>query len=146
MFSTSNSYVCFVAYRTVFVFFTWNINRWDQLMLFPNWKVMIRRFHSILEVHQNCGLVFWHQKAKKHSCLVIHPQKGKTNFHLKTKTSAFFRALRKPKCFSKETSNMLFSEVVLRSGKLNWNNLEMPLRIAISCILCKQPEKNELWQ
>ena len=39
------------------------------------------------------------------------------------------------------TINMLFSEVVLRSKNLNWNNLDMPLRIAISCILWKQPEK-----
>ena len=44
------------------------------------------------------------------------------------------------------TINMLFSEVVLRSKNLNWNNLDMPLHIAMSCFLWKQPEKNELRQ
>ena len=75
--------------------------------------------------------------------LPCHPQKGKIHFHPKTKTPA--------PCVlygshSKVTINMLFSEVVLRSGKLNWDNLDMPLLIAMSCILWKQPEKIELWQ
>ena len=75
--------------------------------------------------------------------LPCHPQKGKIHFHPKTKTPALLRALGS---HSKLTINMLFSEVVLRSGKLNWDNLDMPLRIAMSCILWKQPEKIELWQ
>ena len=38
---------------------------------FPNWKVMIQKFYSMLEVHLNCSLIFWHLKTKRHSCLVI---------------------------------------------------------------------------
>ena len=71
--------------------------------------------------------------------LPCHPQKGKIHFHPKTKTPAPCVLYGR---HSKVTINMLFSEVVLRSEKLNWNNLDMPLRIAISCILWKQPGKN----
>ena len=139
MFSTSNSYVCrpVVASRTVFVFFTCSINRWDQLMLSPNWKVMIQKFYSILEVHQNRGLPFWHRKTNRHPCLVIC-RKEKYIFIWKQRrqlSCVFYGSNRKV------TINMLFSDVVLRWGKLNWNNLDMPLRIVMSCILWKQPEK-----
>ena len=60
MFFTLNSYVCrpVVANRTVFVFFICSINKWDQLTLFPSWNVKIQKIYSIVEVHQNCGLVF----------------------------------------------------------------------------------------
>ena len=39
MFSIWNSYVCrpVVANKTVFVFYTCSIDRWDQVTLFPNW-------------------------------------------------------------------------------------------------------------
>ena len=61
-------------------FFTCSINRWDQLMLFPNWKVMIRNFHSILEVYRNCRLFFWHRNTKRHSCIVIRRKENSIFF------------------------------------------------------------------
>ena len=47
----------------------------------------------MLEVHQNRGLLFFEDQE---ALLPYHPQKGKIHFHLKTKTPALLRALRKP--------------------------------------------------
>ena len=60
--------------------------------------------------------------------LPCHPQKGKIYFHLKAKPW-------------QSDNQHAFLEVVLRFGKLNGNNLDMLLCIAMSCILRKQPEK-----
>ena len=144
IFSTSNSCACrpAVANRTISAFFTCRINRWEQPMLFLSCKVMIRKFYSILLVRQNNGLLFWHRQTKSHSYFVIC-RKEKYIFIRKRR--------RQLSCVlygshSKVRINMLFWEVVLRSGKLNWNNPDMPIRIAMSCILWKQPKKFELWQ
>ena len=140
MLSISNSYVCHavVTNRTIFVFFSFFIDGWNQLTLFPKWNAKNWTFCSKLDVHQNHGLLFWHRKTKRHSCL---------NIRRKEKYTFSWKQRRQLSCVlygdhSKVTINMLFLEVVLRSGRLNWNNLDMSLRIAMSCILWKQPENN----
>ena len=63
-----------------------------------------------------------------------HPEKGQIHFHPKTKMLTFLRALRKP--WQSENQHV-FSGGVLRSGKLHWNTIDMPLPIAMSCVLRK---------
>ena len=130
LFSTSNSSVCWptVANGTIFsFFFQMQYKQMGSTYPFP-------------QLHQNCALLFWHWKTKRHSCLVIR-RKEKYIFIWKQRCQL--------SCVlygshSKVTINMLFSKIVLSLGKLNLNNLHMSLCIAVSCILClqKQPEKN----
>ena len=99
-----------------------------SIYAFPQLESHDLKSYSIIEVHQNRGLLFWYGKTKRHSCLAIR-RKEKYIFIRKSSFLACLRAV-----------------AIVTLGKLNWNNLDIPLCIAMCCILWKQPEKIKLWQ
>ena len=128
MFSALNSYVCqpVVANRTAFVFFHMQNKQMGSTYPFLD-----------LESH-DLQVSLYTRGSDQETVLPCHPQIGK--YIIIQKQRRQFSCVLYGSS-SKVTTNMLLSKVILRSGKLNWNNLDMPLLIAMSCTLWKQPEK-----
>ena len=139
MLSASNSYVCWpiVANRTVFVFFTCNINGWGQLMLFPIGRSWFRSF--TLYLRYIWIAVWFFDTWKPRGTLALSSAEKKNTFSCENKDASSLT------CFMEAIAmwqSTCFFGVCLKLGKLNWNNLDMLLLIAMSCILWKHPEKN----
>ena len=93
--------------------------------------------------HKQMGSTYTFPKLESQETLLpCHPQIA----YLREEKYIFIQKNSQLSCvlygsYSKVTIIMLFLEVVLRSGKFKWNNLDMPLRIVMSCIIWKQPVK-----